>query len=342
MIHNLIPILQFGKLFYQNNNNKDNNNNMSASRFLRVLKVQTATTSYPTGNKAFPVMEGLHDAVESDPFLVCDFYGPFISKGKSTDPDRFDVPWHPHRGADITTYLKEGVGRHADSLGNREEFASPGMQWISVGSGIEHAEGGGTPAGQGMTGFQIWINVPAVNKMDDPAYGTVGPQEFPMINFAGGKARILAGQVGENKGPFRTKQELQMIDFELEAGGSYTHSVPLALETCFLYVYGGSGQINDRSVTKYNVIFLDAANRNPDNRDVHITAGSDGLLVMLLTGKRINEPIVQQGPFVMNTQEEIYQAFSELRSGRFPPKRTPWDYKRWSEFPKEIRDKLSK
>lgn len=86
---------------------------------------------------------------------------------------------------DICTYLIEGIGRHGDSLGNREEFATPGIQWISVGSGIEHAEGGGTPAGVNMQGFQIWINVPAENKMDDPSYGTHSPGEIPVIDYLG-------------------------------------------------------------------------------------------------------------------------------------------------------------
>ena len=97
---------------------------------------------------AYKVMQAFpagFTAEESDPFLMMDHFGPKLSKGKISDPDKFPVGWHPHRGMDIMTYLIEGVGRHADSLGNRGEFKSPGAQWISVGSGIEHAEGGGSP-----------------------------------------------------------------------------------------------------------------------------------------------------------------------------------------------------
>eukprot|EP01040_Poterioochromonas_malhamensis_P013241 gene13241-14542_t len=177
--------------------------------------------------------------------------------------------------------------------------------------------------------------------MDDPQYGTVEPKEFPVISFEGGKARLLAGTVEESTGPFHTKQALQMIDFELEANSSYTHSIPLPLDNCLLYIYAGSGQINNQAVVQHNVIRLDAATRSAENRDVLLTAGSNGLFVMLFAGKKLNEPIAWQGPFVMNTQEEIQRTIMEVRQGRFPPKRASWDYKRWSDFPKEIKDKLS-
>ena len=139
------------------------------SQAMRLLKVVTAKKTYPTGDPSFSVQQlfpaGL-TTEEVDPFLMCDFFGPAVSDGVSTDPDSFPVQWHPHRGMDIATYLIEGRGRHADSLGNRETFDAPGMQWVSVGSGIEHAEAGGTPAGQRTTGFQLWINVPSDRKMD--------------------------------------------------------------------------------------------------------------------------------------------------------------------------------
>lgn len=117
---------------------------------------------------------------------------------------------------DIMTYLREGRGRHADSLGNREEFDSPGFQWISVGSGIEHAEGGGTAKGDRQHGFQIWLNVPKVHKADDPEYGTVGAELLTEFDLSGGagRARLLAGPYSGQEGAFKTKQSVQMIDFE--------------------------------------------------------------------------------------------------------------------------------
>lgn len=102
---------------------------------MRVLAVRKAQVAHPTGDPKFSVMQPFpasFSAEESDPFLMCDSFGPTLSTGVETDPDKFPVGWHPHRGMDILTYLIEGVGRHADSLGNRGTFASPGMQWISV------------------------------------------------------------------------------------------------------------------------------------------------------------------------------------------------------------------
>lgn len=307
---------------------------------MRVLGVRTAKTTYPTGNPNFSVKQSFpagFDEVESDPFLMCDFFGPSVSKGKATDPDQFDVPWHPHRGMDICTYLKEGVGRHADSLGNRGEYATPGMQWISVGSGIEHAEGGGTPLGQKTTGFQIWINVPSQHKMDDPKYGTVNPSELPLLEFdAGVTARLLAGSSNGQVGPFQTKQALQMMDFELPGNTTYIHQVPLDLDNCLLYVYDGDGQVNSQPVQQHQIVRLDAANRNPETRDVLISAGTKGISVMYFAGKRLNEPIAWQGPFVMNTQQQIAETINECRRGTFPPKRAPFDYKKISAFPKDF------
>ena len=188
---------------------------------------------------------------DADPFLMCDEFGPTVSSGKETDPaarpfkslsnrllqlalhfeDRFPVGWHPHMGMDIMTYIREGRGRHADSLGNREEFDSPGFQWISVGSGIEHAEGGGTPNGERQHGFQIWLNVPKANKADDPKpfgsiwpvvfksdlrYGTVKPELLTEFDLKGGagRARLLAGPYsGQDRsiGPIRELTECRKV-----------------------------------------------------------------------------------------------------------------------------------
>ena len=113
---------------------------------------------------------------------------------------------------DIATYLRTGVGRHADSLGNRETFDSPGVQWMSVGSGVEHAEGGANDKGTLVQGFQIWINVPKERKMDDPRYGTVPSKDLPCVTLDGGPgtARVLAGHALGVKGPFLTVQDVQI------------------------------------------------------------------------------------------------------------------------------------
>jgi redox-sensitive bicupin YhaK (pirin superfamily) len=322
--------------------NKATQQLLNHSKTMKILAVRTAKTTYPTGNPNFSVKQAFpagFDEKESDPFLMCDYFGPTISKGKATDPDKFDVPWHPHIGMDICSYLKEGVGRHADSLGNRGEYATPGMQWISVGSGIEHAEGGGTPAGEKITGFQIWINVPSQHKYDDPQYGIVEPKDFPFLTYEDGvTARLLAGPLDDHVGPFQTKQPLQMIDFTLPPGTSRSHEVPSALDNCLAFIYSNNGGIvNNQPFPQFSVLRFDASNNTSDAFRTIIlenpVSATSELTVLLFAGKRLNEPVVWHGPFVMNTDEQITKVVNDYQKGKFPPKRSSYDYKKFSTFP---------
>ena len=305
---------------------------------LRVLQTLFSKKSFPTGNPDFSVQQAFPGSFKSeldtDPFLMCDYFGPKESEGIITDPDKFVVPWHPHRGMDICTYMTEGNGRHADSLGNRETFSSPGMQWISVGSGIEHAESGGTPKGQNESGFQIWINVPKNKKMLDPRYGTHGPSSLPLLNGQGYSGRLLAGHIGDQKGPFETATAIEMIDIVIEPNAKFSHNLDSIYDQSIVYVYKGSGLINTSPANHLSVIQLDARTEG-EGRGIELHAGELGFSCMLFSGKRINQPIAWRGPFVMNTQEEIQQVMNEIRSGNFPPKRVDYDYKKLSTFPKD-------
>eukprot|EP00808_Paulinella_micropora_P000475 g60663.t1 len=302
----------------------------SVLREMKSLGVRAAGKTYPTGNKNFAVMQPwphAFSAEEADPFLMCDEFGPTLSKGLVTDEDEFPVGWHPHRGMDIMTYLIAGTGRHADSLGNRGTFQSPGMQWISVGSGIEHAEGGGTPAGQPQHGFQIWLNVPAARKMEDPRYGTVNPEDLPDLKVAAGvKARLLAGELDGKKGPFITVQSVQILDVRMEAKQQWAHTLPAQLDNCLLYVYQGELVVAGSKVKAQQAVRLDASNKDVKGMLIR-AADKNGASFLLFAGKRLNEPIAWHGPFVMNTQDEIRQVFREMQTGRFPPKRAPWNYR---------------
>ena len=226
---------------------------------MRILSIAPAGITHPFGDErtvmqAFPAGVSTEDA---DPFLMCDRYAR-VSTGVAKHDD-FPVDWHPHRGMDILTYMKSGVGRHADSLGNRCTFATPGMQWVSCGSGIEHAEDGATPEGTVRAGFQIWVNVPASRKMDDPRYGTVPPDELPLLELApGARARLLAGALGERQGPFATVQPVQMIDFELAANASLVHDIPDGHTTCMLFVYAGAATVSGQLVDNEHVARFDA------------------------------------------------------------------------------------
>jgi quercetin 2,3-dioxygenase len=305
---------------------------------MKCLSIKSAGKVFPTGNPNFSVSQAFPSAFsaeQADPFLMCDHFGPEVSKGKIDDPDSFPVNWHPHRGMDIMTYLVQGVGRHADSLGNRGTYATPGMQWINVGSGIEHAEGGGTPAGMTTMGFQIWINTPKKFKMEDPQYGIETPDSIPVWipeRYPGIKARVLAGQVDDLVGPFKAKTDVQIVDLTVEDGKSGTLAISTNLDNCLVYVYQGTGTISGTFVSKGNVLLMDASNQQ--SRDIHFSGTSEGFSVIIFAGKRINEPIAWHGPFVMNTDEEIELAITEYRRGTFLKKRATWDYKRIATKPR--------
>ena len=299
--------------------------------------------------QAFPAAINSKDA---DPFLMCDYFDMKESKGKAKNDDEFPVEWHPHRGFDIATYLRTGTGRHADSLGNRETFSTPGMQWMSVGSGVEHAEGGANEKGVFVQGFQIWINVPSDKKMDDPRYGTVPTKDLPLVNVGdveGNTARILAGSAFGVTGPFKTVQPVQMIDFELKPNTKLSFDVADGLDTAMAYVYQGSlesvngGTVgHDGPVDAGHVILFDANSDEMRRIEFEVSSSESdeegdeniGANILLFAGKKLKEPIAWHGPIVMNTQEQIRQTIEELRTGKFPPKRVDWDYKRISAFPK--------
>mmetsp|Transcript_49663 Transcript_49663/g.121248 ORF Transcript_49663/g.121248 Transcript_49663/m.121248 type:complete len:318 (+) Transcript_49663:138-1091(+) len=298
--------------------------------FMRISRVVAAGIAHPFGDErsvtqAFPNPIKAQDA---DPFLMCDYFN-MPSDGVARDEDHFPIDWHPHRGMDILSYFRTGVGRHGDSLGNRETFATPGMQWMSVGSGVEHAEGGGTPAGQEQQGFQIWINVPKEFKMNDPVYGTEPPEAIPQEEIApGAKARLLAGPMGERVGVFKTKASVQVIDFDLDASASLKHTVPVGMDCALLFIYQGAAQVNDAAVKGNSIVVFDAAATGDGSggRTFELKATGGALSAILFAGKRIKEPIAWHGPIVMNTQAEIQSTFRQLREGKFPPVRVPWDY----------------
>ncbi|KAL3910761.1 MAG: hypothetical protein SGARI_001966 [Bacillariaceae sp.] len=297
---------------------------------MKILEVARQGLTRPFGDER--TVKQAIDTKTADPFLMCDYLNMKTDEGPSSE-DHFPVDWHPHRGFDICSYLRSGTGRHADSLGNRETYETPGMQWMSTGSGVVHAEGGGDEKGQEMQGcvFQIWINVPADRKMDDPRYGTVPTKDLPTVNVSEGvQARVLAGPAWDVQGPFETVQNVQMIDFELQPG-SATDCFDILddLDTAMLYVYEGElEKVNDSPdpVKEGSIVLFDANSQEQRGLELSTSADSGGK-AMLFAGKKLKEPIAWHGPIVMNTQQQIQDTFRELRSGNFPPVRVDWDYK---------------
>lgn len=304
---------------------------------MKILQIATAGIAHPFGDdravrQAFPA--GISKEI-SDPFLMCDYFDVIEDTGISDDPNHYPVGWHPHRGFSIASYFKTGIGRHADSLGNRETFATPGMQWMNTGSGVEHAEGGATPLGERIQGFQIWINVRKEDKLNDPDYGTVPPDDIPPLNV--GKhctARVLAGNLFGVTGPFRTKVPFQMADIEMKDQSELTFQVDPNMDTTFLYVYEGAGiTYGTEHVPAQSIVVLDAT--LPSSRTVHVKCEQEATSFLLFVGKKIREPIAWHGPIVMNTPEEIRDTFREMQKGTFPPKRVSWDYRDYKSGQKQ-------
>ena len=313
------------------------------TRLMKIKKIAPHGVTHPFGDhrsvhQAFPAAI---DTTEADPFLMCDYFNMVETKGPVSHPDDFPVDWHPHRGFDIASYLRSGTGRHGDSLGNRETYSTPGMQWMSTGSGVEHAEGGASQKGERVEGFQIWIKVSHSRKLQPPRYGTVPTEQLPLVSLNDKvQARVLAGKLLQDettKGPFETSQPVQMIDFEVSQGGHVSFDVTLGLDTAMLYVYEGTLTINESSVAQQGSVVLFqvySSDNEPDERGISLTANHDvDGKALLFAGKKLHEPIAWHGPIVMNTQDQIHSTLKELRSGCFPPVRVDWDYKRIASKP---------
>lgn len=301
-----------------------------------VRYIRDAKTAHPTGDPSFEVKQCMPAAVpedEADPFLMCDEFGPTLSKGAhGNDSDQgFDVGWHPHHGMDILSYIVEGKGRHADSMGNRETFDSPGFQWLSVGSGIEHAEGGGTPAGERTHGFQMWLRMPVARMEDDPRYGTVEPADIPVAKFQRGQARVIAGSLGSIEGPAKFAVTVQILDVELEPGAEWAYSCPDEMDNVIFYAFKGRATINaGQTLRAQQVCRFDTSGP----RTAALQAGPDGYRGLVLTGRRTREKIVWHGPFVCSSQATLRECFRKYQQGSFPPKRVSWDYRDIRKKPK--------
>jgi len=303
---------------------------------MNVEYIRKAVTAHPTGDPKFAVQQCFPGAIpeaESDPFLMCDEFGPTPSKGAyGNDTDEgFDVAWHPHHGMDILSYMVEGGGRHADSLGNRETFEAPGFQWLSVGSGIEHAEGGGTPLGQRTHGFQLWLRMPLDKMEADPRYGTVSGNQIPCVRFAGGSVRVIAGPLDGEVGPAQFSVAVQILYVELEPGTEWTYTCPADMDNAMIYAFKGSAEINASSpLNAQHICRFDTSGA----RVASIRAGDSGFRGMVFTGKMTREKVVWHGPFVCSSRANLESCFRKFQTGQFPPKRVAWDYKDVTKKPK--------
>ena len=238
-----------------------------------------------------------------DPFLMLDQFG-------SDDPDDYiaGFPDHPHRGFITFTYMLDGHMLHQDSMGNKGDLRSGGAQWMKAASGVIHSEMPQQTAGL-MRGFQLWINLPAKEKMSAPGYQEFSPEAIPVIESDTATVRLLIGEYAGRRGRVEDAYtSVQYLDVALNAGKTFTHEMAGDLRA-FVYVFEGSASLGDTSLPKHSFAVLG------EGDGVQVTAGSQGARFILVAGRPINEPIVQYGPFVMNTREEIEHAFRDFRDG---------------------------
>ncbi len=244
-----------------------------------------------------------------DPFLMLDHFG-------SDDPDDYiaGFPDHPHRGFITFTYMIDGHMRHQDSMGNKGDLRSGGAQWMKAASGVIHSEMPQQSNGL-MRGFQLWINLPAAEKMADPVYQEFSPEAIPEIRQGAVRVRLLAGKYGGKRGVIDDpRTDVQYLDVTLDPGAVFARDLANSYNA-FVYVYEGSATTGAATLPQHSLAVLGEGDQ------VEIAAGEAGARFILVAGKPIGEPVVQYGPFVMNTQAEIEQAFRDYQAGHLVRKK---------------------
>jgi redox-sensitive bicupin YhaK (pirin superfamily) len=245
-----------------------------------------------------------------DPFLMLDAFG-------TENPGDYigGFPDHPHRGFETVTYMLQGRMRHRDSAGHEGLLRPGAVQWMTAGRGVIHSEMPEQQEGA-MEGFQLWLNLPADEKMRDPWYRDIGPEEIPQVELPGGSARLIAGRLNGVAGAVERAATAPLyVDVHLDEAGRF--EAPLGPEhNAFVYVYRGEIDLGATRVRRGRMAIL--AN----------DAGSDGIAfaaaapetrAIVVAGRPLREPIAQYGPFVMNTEAELRQAIDDFRAGRFAP-----------------------
>ncbi len=240
-----------------------------------------------------------------DPFLMLDAFG-------SDDPDDYiaGFPDHPHRGFETITYMLTGRMKHRDSAGHEGLLESGGLQWMTAGRGVIHSEIPQQEQGV-MEGFQLWLNLPATEKMCAPWYRDFAAAELPQVKFgAGVTARVLAGESHGVAGAVqRAATSPLYLDVHLAAGSRFDQ--PLAADlNAFVYVYRGAVRIGTTEIPSGRMAILG------NYGDGVAIETAEAARLILVAGRPLGEPIAQAGPFVMNTQEEIQQAFADYRAGK--------------------------
>jgi len=271
---------------------------------------------------------GFGDTADYDPFLLLDDF-------RNDNPADYQAgfPWHPHRGIETITYVLAGTVEHGDSLGNSGALGAGDVQWMTAGRGILHQEmPQGDPEGR-MHGFQLWANLPSSHKMTDPRYQDVSSGDIPEVTDDDGtKVRVICGDFWGKAGPVDgIAADPRYLDVWVPPGTRKTLPVETSRHA-FAYVFDGAGSFRDASEPQAvrtegvgepvaAVPQEETGNRSlvlfDRGDEVTVQAGEAGIRFLLVSGKPIEEPVAWHGPIVMNTQQELHQAYAELREGTF-------------------------
>lgn len=241
-----------------------------------------------------------------DPFLLLD-------EIRSTRREDWEAgfPTHPHRGFETVSYLLSGAFEHRDSVGNRGLIGPGDCQWMTAGRGIVHSEMPRQDDGKELFGLQLWVNLPAAQKMTMPRYQDMPASDIPELDMADARVRVVTGSVGKVAGPVDgIAVSPTMLDVSLEHGALFRHELP-SDDTCFVYVLEGKAEFGPRAVpVRQGELAVLGKGRD-------VMASSDaGARFLLLAATPIGEPVARRGPFVMNTKSELDQAFEDFRTGR--------------------------
>ncbi len=258
---------------------------------------------------------GLRTVKDFDPFLMLDGFD-------STDPKDYikGFPWHPHRGIETVTYLLKGDIEHGDSLGNSGVIRDLQCQWMTAGSGIIHQEM--PKAAERMLGCQLWVNLPKKDKMTEPAYRDIKPQDVSVVSEKNATIRVLSGSYKKDHGAVKGEYiHVQYLDVDLEPGIVWSYKETSNDNTLFLYLIDGTLAADDALVNFEEkacaILMSSSSSESSEYDEVLVKAGTGGARFFLIAGKPLKEPVAWGGPIVMNTEQELGEAFRELDDNTF-------------------------
>ena len=288
-------------------------NRRPASRVVQHV-VKGMPTSDGAGVKLRRVI-GQPQLPDLDPFLMLDEFGTDRAEDYIAG-----FPDHPHRGFETVTYMLDGRMRHRDNHGNEGVLVPGSVQWMTAGRGLVHSEMPEQQAGR-MRGFQLWLNLPASEKMTAPKYQEFGPERIPVATPARGvTVKVIAGHVDGIAGPIsQPATDPTYLDIALEPGAKFTQALPSDY-AAFLYVFEGTLQVG--ASPESSVLRTHELGVLGEGGEIHLeglSAGAGGQVAraILVAGRPLREPVAKYGPFVMNTREELQQAFEDFQRGRF-------------------------